>query len=81
MRRGDREIALAFAHMEASDKDFALSHLPNAKATRVKDELTYQKRLRITHEQYERVVDTMIKALSGGRIAATKSYIRPRRNR
>ena len=64
MRRGDREIALAFTHMEDSDIDYALTRLPQAKADRIREEIAYQKRLRITNEQYERIVVTLMDALS-----------------
>ena len=79
MRRNDREIALAMSRMVEDDREFALSHLPKAKAQRIREEITYQKRLKVTEEQYERIVESLINVLSGGNErGATQSYIRPR---
>lgn len=82
MRLSDREIALAMRRMDPEDRTFALSYLPEAKASRVKDELRYQTRLKVTDEQYRKVIGIVIEALSGGRRAEpSKSFIRPRRGR
>ena len=82
MRSSDREIALAFQRMDQEDVEAALSKLPEQKSRRIREEISYQKRLKITEEQYERMVERIISAISGGRGAAPiSSYIRPRKER
>ena len=82
MRSSDREIALAFQRMDQANVDSLLAKLPEQKARRVREEIAYQKRLRITEDQYERMIDLIIASVSGGRTAApTRSYIRPRKDR
>ena len=82
MRRSDREIALAMSRMEAEDLESALSHIPVVKAQRVREEIRYQKRLKVSQEQYERIVETLITALIGGRPdKPVRSFIRPKNPR
>lgn len=82
MRSTDREIALAFQRMDQEDVESALIKLPNQKAQRIREEIAYQKRLRITEDQYERMVDRIVAAVSGTRAKTqTRSYIRPHKKR
>jgi len=82
MKCADREIALALGSLEEEDIASALSRIPQQKARRVREELRYQKRLRITEEQYRRMVERIIAAVSGGPPSAPpRSYIRPRDRR
>ena len=83
MRRSDREIGVAMMQMTDEDREFALAFLPQAKADRVRDEVAYQRRLKITLEQYERVAQIVVNALTGvgGTGKTSTSYVRPRNDR
>ncbi len=80
MRLNDREIALTMRFMSDDDKEYVYALIPKGKASRIRDELVLHTRLRITMEQYQRVVDSLLQQLSGTRSREnTRSYIRPRR--
>ncbi len=80
MRLTDREIALSMRFMEDRDRSFVFSLLPGGKADRIREELKLHTRLRITMDQYQRVVGSLQQQLAGtGARESTRSYIRPRR--
>jgi len=78
MRSGDREIALSMMYMEDGDRSFLFSLLPEAKVKRVREELTLQKRLKITYDQYRKAIATLTESIASDRGGGSmKSYIRP----
>ncbi|MFP4364001.1 MAG: FliG C-terminal domain-containing protein [Spirochaetia bacterium] len=74
----DRVIALAMLYMTEGNQKKLLSKLALKKAERVRDEYSYQKRIRMSFAQYSQAVDQFCAVLlSSGRQKDLKSYIRP----
>ena len=82
MRLPDRQIGLSMMFMQDGDRAFVLSFLSAPKAASIQEELSLQKRLKITYDQYKTAVQATLDALTGDRNAgAIRSYIRPTKKR
>ena len=78
MRSGDREIAMAMLYMEDADRERIIGSLGAGKGRRVREELSFQRHVRITYELYRAAVDTLVSTLNRENgSAALRSYIRP----
>lgn len=79
MRIGDREVALAMTYMGDGDRAFLLSCVGAQKAARIRDEITLQSRLAVSHRDYLAAVAHVRGCLTTpSKPAVMGSYIRPR---
>lgn len=80
MRTTDRELAIMLSRSAPGECRIILDSLSHQKRLRVEEEIRFVKRLRLTRDQYSKVMAGIAGTIKDGkRTEGLKSYIRPRR--
>ncbi len=74
----DRDLAMAMLRFSSVERELLLGRLAPAKRDRVREELTLQRRVRISDGHYRASLDAVIRRLSSQRSGEpVRSYLRP----
>lgn len=80
MKVPDREIAVTIMAMNEMEKELIFSLLGQAKVQRIKEELTYQKKLDIRKDRHLKIINKFLSYFEdGNRQFKNRSYIRPKK--
>ena len=74
----DRDLAMAMLRFSSVERELLLGRLAPAKRDRVREELTLQRRVRVSDAHYQASLDAVIRRLSSQRgQEPVRSYLRP----
>lgn len=80
MKIPDREIAVSIMYLCPEERENIFALLSPAKVMRIKEELTYQRKLNIRYSRYLKFVDAFLSYFgSSSGASKRRSYIRPKR--
>lgn len=81
MKISDREIALSMLYMDQKEENIIFSLLSEQKNKRIKEELSYQKKLKINYKLYCDISENLLKKFKKNKNNKNqRTYIRPRIN-